>query len=305
MIKLYYNDYEYLLEVDGVRCTGGMVEILTSRDYTLSLCPYADGMSWIPITARLHVSSTCEITSGVTTAKIGDDEFILLPSFVPAVISRGAEVLLQRNYDEHTVTVYSDIVTHLIVENQHSYESVIIPECPRVIERIHAPEGYLFTAVSDSAIIVIMYDYNDYKIILDRVADKVDFDENGITITTNICDSQGRIVSEHLHYENGNYQSDGLTIEYSNSHKSPPELIAYDYIESVLASDYEYADKLLNIADMTSIIVREFIGEYDTLIIANKIVNTNDTILLTNRKGKYQSYHLTVEDNKIVDIDEC
>lgn len=305
MIKLYYNDYEYLLEVDGIRCTGGMIELPTSHEYTLSLCPYADGMSWIPITAKLYVNDTCDITSGVTTAKVSDDEWILLPNFIPAVFSRGAEVLLQRTYDEHTVTVYSDIVTHLLVENQHCFESVIIPECPRIIEQIITQEGILFTAVSDSSIVVIMYDYNDYKVILDTVADTVEFDENGLTITTHLLDSQGRIIREHLHYNGGKYESDGLTIDYSNHHKPPTELTAYDYIESILARDYDYADKILNIADMTSSLVREFIGDYNTLIIANKSINTNDNILLSNQKGKYQSFHLTIEDGKIVDIDEC
>lgn len=305
MIKLYYNDYEYLLEVDGIRCTGGMVELPTSHEYTLSLCPYTDGVSWVPITAKLHINDTCDITSDLTTAKIGDDEWLLLPNFVPAVISRGAEVLLQRTYDEHTVTVYSDIVTHLLVENQHCFESVIIPECPRVVERIITREGLLFTAVSDSYIVVILYDYIDYKIILDTVADKVDFDENGLTITTHLHDSQGRIISEHLHYNGGTYESDGIVIEYSNHHKPACELIAYDYIESILARDYDYADKMLNIERMTSSVVREFIGDYDTLIIANKCINPTDNILLKNRKGNYQRYHLTVEDGKIVDIDEC
>ena len=236
--------------------------------------------------------------------KINHDEHLLTPKFVPAITPKAPEVLLQRNYGEHNITVYLDIATYLLIENELTFDRILLPECPRVIECIDTPEGVLFTAVCNTAVCVILYDYSDYHIILDMTADEIDFDESGITIKKNLSDSQGRVTIEHLHYANSAYISDGVSIEYTNRHKFSKDIIAYEFVESVLAYDYDFADKLLSIPDMTSFLVRDFLGEYCNLIIANKPIRDNDYILLANNSGHVRSYSFCVEDGKIIDIVE-
>ncbi len=304
MIQLYYNNNEYLLEIDGERVLGGVATLQTCKEYTLFLCPFTDGVSWIPRAAKLNVTASGELQSSLLTCKVNSNEYMLLPLFVPAIIPSPPEVLIRRSFDEHTVTIYHDSVTHFLIENADSFETVILPETPNIVEQISTSEGVLFIACGDRSVAVVLFDYIDYHIILDIHADEVVISETGINIVRNLCDSQGRVVHEQLQYNDGKYLTESKTYEYKNAHKPNIDLIAYDFIESVVAGDFDYSDKVLNIPDMDSKTVYDFLEEFNSLVIANKPIHAGDRIILSDASGNIRSYTITIADNKIVDIDE-
>jgi len=303
MTNIYYDDNTYLVMLNGIECRGNTLTLSDNSSNTCIILPYSEHVAWVPTSGKLHVSARGELDSGIPNCKIGDREYVLLPKLIPAIIPCAPTVNYQGDYNGHMITIYTDTVTHMLVENENNFINTIIPIIPQKLEKIDVGDGLLFVAISDGHCHIVLYDYVDYKLLIDRDVDTVEFDESGILLSRNMRDNQGRIITEHVHYENGEYVSDYVNIDRANNHTVTSELVAYDLMESVLSGDYEYADKLLAIeGEMTAATVHEFVGMDCCCYVISKPIYNENIVYVIDNNNTIKSYEIIIKDGMVVDI---
>ena len=115
MYKIFYDNSQFVILVDGTQNTSGMIELDAERNYILTLLPIYDKTLFLPI------SSTAKIVGGklicnIPNVKLDINMYYLIPKFAPYIPPSNPQVEMQREFGEHTITVYTDNIPKLLIE---------------------------------------------------------------------------------------------------------------------------------------------------------------------------------------------
>lgn len=244
MYKIYYDNNNFSLLVDGIFVKENFFSLKNNDCVLITLLPIFKQSLFLPVCAKVMINGG-NLVLNIPFIKISENEFYLTPKFCPYIPYTSSGVDLQREFGEHTITVYTDTFTRLVIENQSFFINISLPEKPYKLQEAVLENAVLFYCLCKKHICIIAYDYNDYKILVDKDCDNYVFDEKGISLSVNLNDNQGRIYHAHLFFDGKDYQCDQESFEYTNKHKVNEFLLGYDYLQSLLAGDYDYCKSIL------------------------------------------------------------
>lgn len=303
MIRLYYDPTKYVIIHEGKSYAKPPISI-NATSYTALLCPIGIRQS-LPVSTLYIQDKQGKIYSNIPCYNIGKNDYYLLPheeSFYETV--KAPNVISQETFFEHLVTIFIDSRIKFLVENQTNFCEQTLPEKPTKIRCLEVNEGLLFVCVCPNFLLIILYDYEDYKPLVSKFFDRCNFDENGVSLELAVADNQGRYIREHLSYHNGEYITDERIVEYRNRHPVPDQLLPYDFADSLLADDFDYADNLLDCGeDVTARTVKEYFGS-NFIPIFTGSEQTDENILFTSQGNSLHRYRFEITDGKITDIVE-
>ncbi len=245
MYKLFYDNSQFVILVDGEQNSNGMIELDSEKVYILTLLPIYDKTLFLPISSVCKIKNN-RLVCNISHIKIDINQYYLIPKFAPYMPPSNPEVDMQREFGEHTITVYTDNVPKLLIENKSNFISVVIPEYPEKMQEAVLDNGVLFYILCPHYVCVIFYDYTDYSVLIDKECESYTFDNNGISFKINLNDNQGRIYNCALSFDGKEYVLNHENFEYTNFHTSHEKLLGYDFMQGLLAEDYEYCQNLLS-----------------------------------------------------------
>lgn len=297
MYKIFYDNSQFVILVDGTQNTSGMIELDAERNYILTLLPIYDKTLFLPI------SSTAKIVGGklicnIPNVKLDINMYYLIPKFAPYIPPSNPQVEMQREFGEHIITIYTDNIPKLLIENSSNFISVPIPEYPEKMQEAVLDSGVLFYILCPHYLCVVFYDYNDYSVLIDKECESYTFDDNGISFKISLADNQGRVYNCHLTFDGKEYTADNEYFDYTNKHHCHEKLIAYDFLQAILAEDYDYCKELLSPTCPQSI--DDFMQMFEDLtdiIIPNCPINDNYMFLVFKDNVKKCTY--SIKENKL------
>lgn len=244
MINIYYDKNKFMVMVDGVQNSSGKIEIASGKSVSLIIFPTFEKTLFIPISAWLH-TKTDSINCSIPNIKLSNQDFYLTPKFTPYIPPAPPNVAMQREFGEHTITIYTDSLPKMLIENKSTFINVILPEMPDKLQEAVMENGILFYCLCKNYLCVVFYDYNDYKILIDKDCDSYSFDEEGINFSINLHDNQGRIYHAHLAFDGTEYTCDKDSFDYENLHTPHEKLLGFDFLQAIMAEDLDYISRLL------------------------------------------------------------
>lgn len=245
MYKIFYDNNQFVILVDGVQNSSGELLLEHDKLYVLTLLPIYEGSLFLPISATAKMTDG-ELCCTISHVKLEENQYYLLPKFAPYLHSGNPRVEIQREFGEHTITVFTDKLPKLLIENKTNFCTVTLPEYPEKLQEAVLDSGVLFYALCPHYLCVIMYDYNDYNVLIDTECDSYTFTEDGIDYVTHLHDNQGRIYKCSLTFDGKQYVPTTQKFEYSNAHETHADLIPFDFAEACLAEDFDYCANLLS-----------------------------------------------------------
>ena len=245
MYKIFYDNEQFAILLDGEQSSSGMLELEADKNYVLTLLPIYDKTLFLPISSNVKIKNN-NLVCNIPHIKIDKTQFYLTPKFAPYIPPSNPHVDIQREFGEHTITVYTDNIPKLLIENASNFISVLLPEYPDKLQEAVLDNGVLFYCLCPHYLCIVLYDYNDYFVLVDKQCDSYEFDENGISLTVTLNDNQGRIYHCHLKFEDKQYICDNDYFEYKSPHTPHEKLVGYDFLQAILADDIDYAQKLLS-----------------------------------------------------------
>lgn len=300
MIKIFYDNEQFVVLVDGEQNSKGIIELDPEKTYVLTLLPIYDKTLFLPISSTAKIKNDNLICS-VPYIKIDTNQYFFTPNFAPYLPPVTPHVDIQREFGEHTITIYTDNLPKLIVENKSHFITVLIGGYPEKIQEAVLDNGVLFYCLCKKYLCVIFYDYNDYTLLIDKECDSYEFDDSGVTIKVKLNDNQGRVYTSHLTFDGKDYVCDKENFEYLSPHTPHEKLLGYDFLQAVLAEDYEYCKQLLSPTCPLSIEQIEKMFENATdIIIPNIFLKPGVYYLAT--KTKPITCKLTFEGNLVSNI---
>lgn len=245
MFKIYFDNSQFVVLVDGKQISCGVIELQLGKSYILTLLPIFDKTLFLPI------SSTAECDNGnlvcnIPHIKIDQNQFYLIPKFAPHIPPSTPKVELQREFGEHTITVWTDGVPKLNIENSSNFIMVLLPEYPTKFQEAVLDSGVLFYCLCPHYLCVVFFDYNDYTLLVDKECDSYEFDESGITYEVNLKDNQGRKYTSHISFDGKEYVCDWDKFEYKCRHTPHERLIGYDFLQSLAVGDLDYCKLMMS-----------------------------------------------------------
>lgn len=290
MIKIYYDKDKFIVTVGGVENFNGVIELPLEKPIPITLFPTFEKTLFIPITAWIFAKAD-NIICPIPHLKLSNNEFYLTPKFTPYIPPVPPSVDLQREFGEHMLTVYTDSLPRLLIENKYTFINVILPEKPTKLQEAVMDSGILFFCLCPNYLCVVFYDYNDYKLLIDKDCDNYAFDEKGVSFKLNLGDNQGRIYNAHLSFNGTEYICDSDSFEYENLHTPHEKLLGYDFLQAIMAEDTEYAKRLLlqgaNI-DMQNILTA--LDGIDEILLPKTFKITNDIYAFCEKGVKKCSF---------------
>lgn len=244
MIKIYYDKNKFVAMVGGAENFSGIIELPSEKAIPLTLFPTFEKTLFIPITAWI-LAKADSLVCPIPHIKLSNNEFYLTPKFTPYIPPISPSVDLQREFGEHMLTVYTDSLPRLLIENKYTFINVILPEKPEKLQEAVMDSGILFFCLCKTYLCVVFYDYTDYKLLIDKDCDSYSFDEQGITFKIKLNDNQGRIYTAHLSFNGSEYVCDSDSFEYENLHTPHEKLLGYDFLQAIIAEDTDYVKRLV------------------------------------------------------------
>ncbi len=283
MFKIYYDNEQFVILVDGMQNSSGIIELDSEKSYVLTLLPIYNKTLFLPISSTIRLKNS-SLVCNIPYIKLDKNQFYLTPKFAPYIPPSVPHVDVQREFGEHIITVYTDNIPKLLIENKTNFITIVLPEYPEKLQEAVLDSGVLFYCLCKHYLCVVFYDYNDYSVLIDKECDNYEFDENGVTITINLHDNQGRKYISHLTFKDNEYFCDNDYFEYKTPHTPHEKLLGYDFMQAILAEDFEYCKKLLipNLFDESEI--KQMFDGLDDLIIPNCPIKNNYVFALINGK---------------------
>lgn len=244
MYQIFYDNEQFVILVDGEQNSSGILELDDEKSYILTLLPIYDKTLFLPISSSVRLKNNSLVCT-IPHIKLDKKQFFLTPKLAPYIPVTNSHIDMQREFGEHTITIYTDTVPKLLIENLKNFVTVVIPEYPEKLQEAVLDNGILFYCLCKHYICVVFFDYNDYIVLVDKECDSYVFDESGITITISLNDNQGRKYVSHLVFDNKEYICDKEYFEYNSPHIPHDKLLGYDFMQAILAEDYDYCKRLL------------------------------------------------------------
>lgn len=300
MYKIYYDNSQFVVMVDGEQNSDGKIELDTSKTYILTLLPIYDKTLFLPISSTARIKNS-NLECSIPHIKIDSNQYYLIPKFAPYLPPHSPRVDMQREFGEHTITVYTDNVPKLLIENKSNFISVILPDFPKKMQEAVLDDGILFYCLCDKYLCVVFYDYNDYTVLIDKECESYTFDESGINFRIELNDNQGRVYSCHLTFDGKEYVPDSESFEYLTPHIPHKKLIGYDFLQAIMADDIEYAKKWLSPNCPKPVEeIAELFENCSDIIIPNCPITKNNIFVLSG--GNIKKCHFSVSNGMIENI---
>lgn len=255
MFKIFFDSSQFVILVDGKQVSCGVTELSLDKSYVITLLPIFDKTLFLPISSVTECKEG-KLLCNIPHIKIDDNQFYLTPKFAPHIPPCTPKVHLQREFGEHTITVWTDGVPKLNIENNNHFIVVVLPEFPTAMQEAVLDSGVLFYCLCPHYLCIVRFDYNDYILLVDKECDSYDIVEGGITLEVSLKDNQGRRYIAHLSYNGEEYVCDWDKFEYTRKHTPHPNLIGYDFLQALAADDLDYCKNLLSptcVQDITQI----------------------------------------------------
>lgn len=300
MYKIYYDNSQFSILVDGTQSTCGVLELDNEKSYVITLLPLMVTTLFLPISCNVKLKNG-SLVCAIPYIKIDNNQFYLTPKFSPYIPFNVPHVDMQREFGEHTITVYTDSIPKLLIENATNFITVTLPEYPEKLQEAVLDKGVLFYCLCKKYLCVVFYDYNDYSVLIDKECDSYTFDENGVTLRIILNDNQGRVYISHLTFKDNEYICDNDYFEYKNPHTPHKNLICYDFMQGLIAEDDEYCKKLLAPSCTHSIEeIEAMFDKLENLIVPNCPIKINCVYAQIN--GKICTIKFVVKDGFIEKI---
>lgn len=300
MYKIFYDNSQFVVMVDGDQNSDGKIELDNSKTYILTLLPIYDKTLFLPISSTAKINNN-NLECSIPHIKIDTNQYYLIPKFAPYLPPHSPRVDMQREFGEHTITVYTDNVPKMLIENKSNFISVILPEFPKKMQEAVLDGGILFYCLCDKYLCVILYDYSDYSILIDKECDSYSFDENGINFTIALNDNQGRVYSCHLMFDGKEYVSDNEKFEYLTPHTPHKRLVGYDFLQAIIADDIDYArNKLSSNCPKTIEEIAESLQNCNDIIIPNCPISNDNIFIVLD--GKIKKCHFSIRNDLVENL---
>ncbi len=297
MYKIFYDNNQFVILVDGEQNSSGVIELEVDKMYILTLLPIYDKTLFLPISSSAKYENG-NLVCNIPNIKLDINQYYLIPKFAPYLPPSNPQVDMQREFGEHTITVYTDSVPKLLIENKSNFISVILPEYPDKMQEAVLDNGVLFYILCSHYLCVVFYDYDDYSVLIDKECESYEFDNTGISIKINLNDNQGRIYHCHLTFDEKEYIADSEKFEYSNYHTPHEKLLGYDFLQALIAEDYDYCDNLLSPKCSQSIEdLAKLLENADDIILPNCPLKDNCVYVIS--QDKTTKCHFSVSCGKI------
>ncbi len=281
MYKIYYDREQFSVLIDGVQNSSGILDLEREKSYILTLLPIYDKTLFVPISSVAKLNNNKLICS-IPHIKLDKDQYYLMPKFAPYLPPHSPHVDIQREFGDHTITVYTDNLPKLLIENKSNFISVTLPCIPDKLQEAVLDNGVLFYCLAPNYLCVIFYDYNDYSVLIDKECESYTFDENGIEISVHLNDNQGRIYTSHLSFNEKEYICDKEQFDYSNYHTPNEKLVGYDFLQGLMAEDFNYCEKMLSSSCNTTLEdISKKLENMEELIIPNCPIKNNSIFIKT------------------------
>lgn len=300
MFKIYFDNSQFVILVDGKQISSGVVELQLDKCYIITLLPIFDKTLFLPISSAVECTDGC-LQCNIPNIKIEHNQFYLIPKFMPHIPPSNPRVDMQREFGEHTITIWTDGVPKLNIENKNNFILVLLPEYPTKLQEAVLDNGVLFYCLCPHYLCVVFFDYNDYFLLVDKECDSYSFDESGITFEIDLKDNQGRKYTSHLSFDGKEYICDWDKFEYRFKHNPHEKLIGYDLLQALMADDIDYCRALLS--PNCSQKIEDIISLFEDM---QSIITPNCPIykdcLYVVFSNKICCCHISLQDNLITSI---
>lgn len=297
MINIYFDSEKLQIIYEGKYMPTSPLSLPEDSEQLLLICA---GGQITPLS--IHISAQGEVDSvGGLYHMDGQDYWLDYEE------KNNIKVISQRDFGEHLVTTFVDTGIYVTIENSTNYYEQKLQDYPTKIDSISENDIDIFFIICPHFLSIISYDHIDYRPLFSSTFASCDFTESGITIVRDMHDNQGRVITQSISYRAGEYATDQYDIRYSCPHSVPDELVPYDFIEALLAQDYPYAEKLLNLdGDLSAKEVSQFFGEDFALIYPTAPAQDNILYIrdLSAAPPKIARYRFEITSHLITDIAE-
>lgn len=304
MVKLFFNASNMHAIINNEEIEENCIILNNMGEYSLQLYPCSTHLILQPIYTTLRVGINNELITALDTIHYSPNEYFILPRFLPYLTHTPLEIINQNEYEEHRITIYSDNLTHVCIENDTNYIDILLPTPPSQSFQEKINNGILFIFSAENYLNIILYDYTDYYNILEKLCDSYEFTENGIIFHTELHDNQGRNIDEEYSYEENTYNLISETFMYNNKHLCADEIMPIDFVQAVLNKDYIYAYNLLENTDLSMENMINMFGENGQLVNISTCINDGYVAIITTINGEinYLRFKFVIEKGKITEI---
>lgn len=304
MIKLFFNESTMHAIINNEEIDGNCITLNNIGEYSLQLYPCSTHLILQPIYTTLRMGINDELITALDTIRYSPNEYFIIPHFLPYVTYTPIEIISQDDYETHRITVYSDNLTHVCIENDTNYIDILLPTSPLQSFQEKIDKGILFIFSAENYLNIILYDYADYYNILEKLCDSYEFTEKGIIFHTELHDNQGRNVDEEYTFEENTYNLISENFTYDNKHLCADEILPIDFVQAVLNKDYIYAYNLIENTDLSMESMIKMFGEAGQLVNISTSICDGYIAIVTTIDGKinYLRFKFVVEKGKITDI---
>lgn len=297
MINIFFDCEKLQILRDGKYIPAPPISLEQGTDHLLLLC--SDGQA-IPL--PIHISAQGEVVCDGSLYHIGEQNY-----WLDTARDDKIKVINQRDFGEHLATTFVDNGIYVTIENPTNYIEQKLPDYPTKIDSICENACDIFFIFCPHFLAIISYDHIDYNLLFTSTFRSCDFTERGITLVRDMLDNQGRVITQRISYRGGQYSTDSYDIDYTCPHSVPDELVPYDFLEALIAQDYPYATKMLNLdGTLTAQEISQFFGEqfdiiYSCPVLENGVVYIRD---LSAAPPTISKYKFTITHHLITDIVE-
>ena len=265
-------------------------------------CPIKKNILPYPICGKILVDYNHNVISNLPIIKLSSNTFYVN---IQCDNDKNIEVLSQENISEHLITIHRDFNLSITIENSTHFIQKNIPTLPKKINHFYTEYGIIFLVLCENFLLIISYDYNDYNVLIYTFFSSIKFESDGIFLTQNLLDNQGRVKHFKLYYFDGEYLESDVSFEYKNRHNPIKELLVYDIVDSIKAKDYNYlANFLCENDDLYPKKICDFFGNDFDLILLDKEYSYDSIITIKKSDNTILSYQFVINNNQIIDIIE-
>ncbi|MDE5756355.1 MAG: hypothetical protein K2I23_04625 [Clostridia bacterium] len=307
MTKLYFDNPQGVILIDGVKCNGNIAN--ADGSFCIQYTPYDD--DYLPIICA--VNGKGKLRDDVIFIRHGKDYIVrFCPQKRPC--QRQSQIYIQKVLEpngggtSHCLTCHIDEVCKISVETQSELITLNTPCKVADVKFSCIPisSGQLLTIFANlengKKYACVLHYKDDYTLLLDLCCDDIVAEEDGLRVRDCLCDTLGRSCIRKLSFCGDCFAEQSRHFENHCAHFYIDEIIPYALVESVCYGDNDCAADCLCPA-MRGCNLKELFGDFIGICDCLDYTPFEITLLYSDCCGLYtKTFRFDVRQGKIQKI---